>query len=75
MRGVNASWAEGALWGKRFAVPGEGTVQALLFPLVTSWQISKLKGLSSSDIQLGRAGPGRPGGPQFQLEGLDTAHY
>lgn len=39
--------AEGAAWGKRAvgegAVPGEGTVQAFLFPLVTSWQIPKLE--------------------------------
>ena len=61
----------GALWGKRAGLRGrgqwwgrystrEGTVQAFLFPIVTSWQIPKLKGPSSGDIQQGRAGRGRP---------------
>lgn len=29
--------------GEEGAVPGEGTVQAFRFPLVTSWQIPKLE--------------------------------
>lgn len=74
---------EGAVWGKRprlgtRTVEGrvqyrEGTQQAFLFPLVTSWQITRLQGPSSGDIQQGRAGPGLPGGPRCQLEGLGTA--
>lgn len=51
------------------AVPGEGIVQAFLFPVVTSWQIPKLKRPSSGDIQQGRAGPGRPGGPRVPAAG------
>lgn len=45
-------------------------MQAFLFPMVTSWQIPKLEGPGSGDIQLGRAGPGRPG---CQQEGLGFA--
>lgn len=59
--------------GGEGAVPGAGIVQAFLFPIVTSWQIPKLKGPSSGDSQPGRAGPGRPEGPRCQPEGLGTA--
>lgn len=59
--------------GGEGAVPGEGIGQAFLFPMVTSWQIPKLKGPSSGDTQQGRAGPGRLEGPRCQLEGLGMA--
>lgn len=49
---------------------GKGTVQGFPLPMVTSWQIPKLEGLPKGDIQVGRAGPGRPG---CQQEGLGFA--